>query len=549
MSDQAALMAAIIANPDEDMPRLLYADWLDENLPDKTPSPSSGPSARAEYIRVQCRLARFPYDEPDYPEWLEREHDLADWLAAHANNEDERPDLSEFFDWFGTFDYGAYRDYDRGFPEVMNYNDYQDEPQDNIDRILPALAEAFANTTCRTLEMKDAYGEEIAGVAAGPVVAGLRGFEISDIDDNEDDVAVRGIAESPYVSGLRRLNLDCGAGEAALRKLAKAKHLGALESFSHNLTAPELKILGEARWFRNLRALKVSLYDRDTLKALGELPTMPNLVSLALNGSASPTSTAVRKFAASKSFPRLGRLEITDVRLAPELVALLARGAWPLRHLLLRYVNVRKAGAEALAGAAFAESLRVLELPNCDISAGGVAALAGSAQLAGLRHLSLDDNPIGTGGLAALARSKHLRGLRALSLARCNTTKAPLDAAALVQFLSALEMPELRHLDLDQMPVAVRGARVLGAGASFANLTRLALNRCGLREAGARAIVESGALPNLAVLDIPDNGAGKGVSKLADPKTFPRLARANLGLNRIPKSALSRLRKRAGVRV
>ena len=60
MSDQEALLKAIVANPDDDTPRLMYADWLDEHLPDKGPSPAAGPSARAEYIRVQCRLAQLP---------------------------------------------------------------------------------------------------------------------------------------------------------------------------------------------------------------------------------------------------------------------------------------------------------------------------------------------------------------------------------------------------------------------------------------------------------------------------------------------------------
>jgi uncharacterized protein (TIGR02996 family) len=47
-SDGAALLAAIVAHPDEDTPRLMYADWLDE----------SGEGARAEFIRVQCELAK-----------------------------------------------------------------------------------------------------------------------------------------------------------------------------------------------------------------------------------------------------------------------------------------------------------------------------------------------------------------------------------------------------------------------------------------------------------------------------------------------------------
>jgi uncharacterized protein (TIGR02996 family) len=48
MSDAAALLAAIRAAPDDDAPRLVYADWLDEH----------GQPERAEFIRVQIELAR-----------------------------------------------------------------------------------------------------------------------------------------------------------------------------------------------------------------------------------------------------------------------------------------------------------------------------------------------------------------------------------------------------------------------------------------------------------------------------------------------------------
>lgn len=44
MSDEDALLAAIQAHPNEVTPRLIYADWLDEN----------GRSERAEFIRLQC---------------------------------------------------------------------------------------------------------------------------------------------------------------------------------------------------------------------------------------------------------------------------------------------------------------------------------------------------------------------------------------------------------------------------------------------------------------------------------------------------------------
>src|SRR5215213_8574292 len=84
MREDEALLKAIIANPDEDTPRLAYADWLDENQPDKPPSPASGPSARAEFIRVQCQLAAMSPGHPDYLDLLDREHVLKLWLDTHA---------------------------------------------------------------------------------------------------------------------------------------------------------------------------------------------------------------------------------------------------------------------------------------------------------------------------------------------------------------------------------------------------------------------------------------------------------------------------------
>lgn len=48
MHDRDALVRAIIENPEDDSPRLVYADWLDEH----------GGAARAEFIRLQCELGR-----------------------------------------------------------------------------------------------------------------------------------------------------------------------------------------------------------------------------------------------------------------------------------------------------------------------------------------------------------------------------------------------------------------------------------------------------------------------------------------------------------
>ena len=53
MTDAAALLAAIRHAPDDDAPRLVYADWLEEH----------GQPERAEFIRVQVESANLPWDD------------------------------------------------------------------------------------------------------------------------------------------------------------------------------------------------------------------------------------------------------------------------------------------------------------------------------------------------------------------------------------------------------------------------------------------------------------------------------------------------------
>jgi uncharacterized protein (TIGR02996 family) len=51
MNEREAFLLAICENPDDDTPRLVFADWLQEH----------GDEARAEFIRVQIELARKEY--------------------------------------------------------------------------------------------------------------------------------------------------------------------------------------------------------------------------------------------------------------------------------------------------------------------------------------------------------------------------------------------------------------------------------------------------------------------------------------------------------
>src|SRR3954463_13846563 len=54
MSQRAAFRQAILDDPDDDAPRLVYADWLDDH----------GEHDRAEFIRVQVERARVVEGDP-----------------------------------------------------------------------------------------------------------------------------------------------------------------------------------------------------------------------------------------------------------------------------------------------------------------------------------------------------------------------------------------------------------------------------------------------------------------------------------------------------
>lgn len=82
--DENALLAAVIAAPDDDLPRLVYADWLDEH----------GRAERAEFIRGQCFMARArsdPRAKPERAVWGRRVRALA--AANQSSWVGELPDI------------------------------------------------------------------------------------------------------------------------------------------------------------------------------------------------------------------------------------------------------------------------------------------------------------------------------------------------------------------------------------------------------------------------------------------------------------------------
>lgn len=93
MSDRQGFIAAICAQPDDDVARLVYADWLEEH----------GEAERAAFIRVQCELARIRpeadprrgadlatgryYTPPLFPRWQELDRRERELFKANGPNQ------------------------------------------------------------------------------------------------------------------------------------------------------------------------------------------------------------------------------------------------------------------------------------------------------------------------------------------------------------------------------------------------------------------------------------------------------------------------------
>jgi uncharacterized protein (TIGR02996 family) len=68
MTDCPELLAAVLSAPDEDAPRLVYADWCDEN----------GQPGRAEFIRLQVEIAA------KFNDWVCLSHDEPRRTNGHS---------------------------------------------------------------------------------------------------------------------------------------------------------------------------------------------------------------------------------------------------------------------------------------------------------------------------------------------------------------------------------------------------------------------------------------------------------------------------------
>jgi uncharacterized protein (TIGR02996 family) len=529
MTDREALYRAIIANPDEDTPRFVFADWLEEH----------DEPEHAEFIRIGCQLEANTPDHPDYVEWLTRQEELTCWLATHSPG--PQPKFPAGLEVSGGE--GWWRSSRRGFPRYVEFDGNHHHGTAAIRALAKSLEKAFASLPTRWLAVRFITNEQLAELLRQPILSQLDSLTLQLYErDEPNDEAAQLVAECPHLKNLRGLNLGFDFGDVGAEALGQSEHLRQLERLTIQC---DWRILTK-KWFPNLRELDLGdIVAAESFEQLCALDPFPRLHTLTVPSYTESWET----FAKSNAFPALARLGVKGGAPIHDRMPTLLGAKW-FRPTVLTFdfCSIHNDGALALASSSLLDSVRWLRIRYGDLNPSGAAALASSKELANLKHLDLSFNNIGAAGLRAIAKNPALRGLLSLNVSGQPASRGHLTPEYFHEFLSTLDMPQLRYLSLRGRPVGPKAIRLL-ADQKFASLRRLDLGNCGLTDAAVKALLEAPALQNLVELRLDGNNLKSGVAPLIDPNVMPRLGACYLNENRLGDELSEKLRKRPGMKV
>jgi uncharacterized protein (TIGR02996 family) len=481
----------IVANIDDDTPRLVYADWLDEH----------GQAERAEFIRAQVDLERLPMDSP-----------------ARAGLEDRADDLLTEFEerWLAPVPAHLLRwTWRRGFLEMVEFVG----PGSAADMVRLCAAHPLTETQWSApesvllpglgvpeiaelpfLHLSSGYRPErfLQGLAGRKAPANLTGLTLPGADP-------AAVAALPCAASLTRLDLDQLCQEADA--LADALAAGAWPRLSHlrvywggSADARRLRPLFAPPRSERWRDLECGTVAPDVLPLLAGLPALRRL-KLRLSGSPvrpftlPPALTDLTCSAQGGEGPLLSALAETDgverlrcLRLflgeplrgknRAALRRLLGRVRGPVLRLfahqdcegflaglvtlphLDRVVGVEGSyvpeatEVKALFACPDLTGLRELEVRFRRLREPEVRRLAKAPWLERLQKLDLSATEMGPGGLMLLLKSPHLRRLTSLSV-----NQVRMNARALQILEEWPGLPRLRRLKISlEQP---RGAELL----------------------------------------------------------------------------------------
>ena len=373
MTTPEDFLEQIVTDPDDDRPRLVYADYLMEQG-----------DPRGELIAVQCRLARHAATCEDVGPLGPLESRERALLRAYGKA--WSLDAETRLKFWGELGFR------RGFIESLTFNGGFQSSYAQIREAAPLLralslaglddladSDALAGIEEITIRSGFPKMRELEALAASPHIAKLRRLGFVYANPSQKELWT-------FVSlPLQLEELSMGFygepfyGRLMLEQLAKEPHRRALRS---------LRI----RWLRRLGMIR-------------ELGTaLPNLETLALDNA---DLTAADIHAIVVAFPKLVTLDIgdNDQRVADLDLAQLLADAPALRRIRLSRLGLEDRQAIALASSPHARRLVQLDLSTNKLSDAGAFALARSEHLGAIRRLALAANAIGHDAKQAVGRA------------------------------------------------------------------------------------------------------------------------------------------------
>jgi uncharacterized protein (TIGR02996 family) len=369
-----ALLQTILANPDEDAPRLAYADWLE----------GEGEPAMAEFIRLEVERGQLPY-VPRADRALDLERRAARLFRQH------RPR------WLGPLHRptGRLISFSRSERGLLHLNVHGTAANflRKADALLGGLVLAHALGVWLTR-----VHPVLADVLASPYLSRVTHLRLEGEGLGPEEAAA--LAGCAGLRHLRQLWLfDNQVGDAGAVALAGSPHLGRLESLAvvrDRLTAASLLPLLRSRGLTRLKWLWLG---SDDLRPGGLPPYRlarggPRLTTLSLVGKGLDDAAGAW-VAASPGFSTLHALDLGGGAIGPDGAAALAacRRLAGLQSLGLSGNPLGDDGVRALAASPHLTRLDTLRLDNCGVGSDGAQALLAAPHPP--RWTYLYDNPLG----------------------------------------------------------------------------------------------------------------------------------------------------------
>ena len=339
----AAFHRTILDRPEDDAPRLVYADWLDEN----------GDPDRAEFIRVQIQLSQTLTGDPSRPALTSRSQTL------------ERGHFVEWVNRLPSFPGVHWEVFHRGFISTAVF-----ESPAAFDEFADS---AFVAAPIVELRLSRYYWQDAGRLAKSPHLEHVRVLDFEN-GNRVSNAGLEALMQSPYLANVSTLKLQGNAlGSAGARAITQSPFM------------------------RHLKALDLSrndLYDAGLI-SVAEAPHFGGLWSLDLERTRIG-DTGLRALAESRGLPRLIYLDVSGNQITDDGVAALAASAvlGGVRELYMYANNIADRGAAALAASAHLGRVEDLFLHQNTIGDAGAEALARSPHFERLIALYLGGNRI-----------------------------------------------------------------------------------------------------------------------------------------------------------